>query len=234
MQKKKRFETFLTYLEVPSQLTEGEISSIQKSLENLEVHSHRETAIKIMKSSVFSGTRFRTKTGEKGDHSIGKFEQFVIKVATAIDEQSYEIEGCILASNFREKADNEFSSLKALAEQVDSYAKDFLPIENDLNQIGAINPKKLANIKDTLEKLSEGIEKELSRKKVQARKKRYPAKYPNRLIEKLLTIINEHVYKTTPKLVARVIVKILPPELKLNETTMAKKVSKTLAIPSPQ
>jgi hypothetical protein len=217
MTTKSRFDKLLAYLEYRSRLNQDEVSHIQEALGGLEIDAYGKTAVKVMNSGVFSGERFKRKTGERSNHYIWNFEQFIAKVAAAIDEHSDEIQKCLAeSSNLKPEVPQD------LAERVDSYVKEFAPLEQEIGQLKIIRSDSLAKTRKTLEKHNEDVRKWLSKRQAEGERKHWDKdKIPHQLIEKLRDIIKEHSREITKVLMSRVIVKMLAPfGLKLKESTI--------------
>lgn len=214
MTPENRFDKLLAYLQDPSHLSASEISILHQSLGSYEIDTHRQTAIKIMNSGIFSGEDFKQKPGKYGGHYIRNFEQFIARVAAAIDDHSDELESCL---------DKEIYIRPGLPERLALCIKQFSALEEELSQIKGVNAKKLANMRKTLEKYKVGIIRRLL--------KMVRGKMPPHLSEKLIDIIKEHSPRITDVLMASVIVKMLAKfELKFTESNIRRKIQRVTHI----
>lgn len=230
-----RYDRLLAYLNDNPSLEEDDKALMQDLLGNLEVDSHRLTAIKVLESGVFPGGRFNHQRGKKGDPSIREFEQFVLKVAQAIDEQSSEIAACLSDGSMVANGKEECFSPDVLAQKFEDHIKNFNLIEDGLRQGKLISPGILDKILFYLEKGKDDLKARLERKRLHTQKKIcYPrGKIPHHLIDKLRGILREHAPGLTKLAKSKAIVTILNRfGLELNVNSIRLKPKKSTKSPA--
>jgi hypothetical protein len=225
MTPKSRFDKLLAYLKDRSRLNQNEIAHIQDALGDLKIDHHKQTAIKIMDSGVFSGQKFKRKTGAKGSAYIDDFEKFIAKVAAAIDGHTHELQNRL--------AKTEYTSTN-LTEKMTLCIKQFYRLEQELSKIKWINSKRLVNVRKSLEKFKIDLLKGLSGFQTVKTEHRVRAKIPHHLLEKLINLIREHSPELPDVAMAEVLVKMLDEFCpKLSEHSIRKKIQSLAKIVSP-
>jgi len=220
-----RLDRLLAYLEGNSSLGEEDKAHFNYLLEYLEMEPHKETVIQVLKSKAFSEEKFIHTTGQKGDPSIYRFEEFFLEVVRAIDEHSREIAVCLSGGSKMENAKEEYPSPDVLAQKFEDILKDYCALEDDLRQSNLISLGIFDKIRNNLEKGFNDLKARLERKHLHSLKKKHWDKtknFPKHLIENLGKIIEGHG-RLTKSGRARVIAKMLAPfRLNLKESTIRK------------